>query len=201
MLDKTVKFFLGMTDQYFRNIDGEEIIASRWLPYDKALEYLAFPGQKVLLTKVKEWLDNPDGQAVYGSKVVEQKSYQKVTQKALFVEEGKIFMACDQNDVWELPGGTLEMNEDLEDGFKRELKEELNLDSYKTKKIYDVIENKFSLGVVNFQFIMLIYKCEADLSNIKISNEHKEARWLTKSEISEFPMKETLRKCLLKIMK
>ena len=89
-------------------------------------------------------------------------------------------------EMWELPGGRLEVGEDPYEGLKREIKEEIGID-------IDIVH---SLNVKHFtrqdgQIItMIIFLCKPLSKDINISGEHEEFKWidLTKEdkELIEF---------------
>lgn len=57
--DKTVKFFIGFTDEITTSTPKEfqrEISKLRWLPISEAIDFATYPGTKKLLTEVKEYL-------------------------------------------------------------------------------------------------------------------------------------------------
>ncbi|MEI7792184.1 MAG: NUDIX hydrolase [Candidatus Berkelbacteria bacterium] len=200
-LHKTVIYYPAFTSQYLRKIDGNEILSSQWVTFDEAIKKLTFQETKDILIKLKKWLDAPEGQIEYSRVGAEQHIFQRVSQKGLFRDGEKILMGCDQNDVWELLGGTVEMYEDLDLAFSREMKEELGLENAKRDQIVGIYENKWSNDILKFQYIIIIYECASDLSNMRISTEHKELRWVTRDEAKELNMKDALKETLLKIMK
>ncbi|MDD5700380.1 MAG: NUDIX domain-containing protein [Candidatus Nanoarchaeia archaeon] len=84
-------------------------------------------------------------------------------------------------EMWEIPGGRLELGEDPIIGLKREIKEETNLD-------IDVVK---PLNVRHFTrkdgqvITMIIFLCRSKLSDVKISKEHSDYRWVDISESDE----------------
>lgn len=55
-------------------------------------------------------------------------------------EKGILFEKSSDFDVWCVPGGALEIGESLEDGLKREIKEETSLEIY-NPKLFEVRSN------------------------------------------------------------
>lgn len=78
-----------------------------------------------------------------------------------------------------IPGGHLNTGENAEEGLKRELKEELNIENFKYKKIDTV---KFPYN----KYIFNVFLIESNIDNILYQEDEViEAKWLTKEEIKE----------------
>ena len=55
--------------------------------------------------------------------------YYRVSVKALVLNEAGKFLLCkDSSGKWELPGGGLDHGEEIKDGLRREIKEEMDLE-------------------------------------------------------------------------
>jgi len=104
-------------------------------------------------------------------------TFYRVSVKALIKDaRGRILVVKENQDTWSLPGGGLDHGEIPEDGVRRELKEELNINNPRIKNIrhtltfelkekqtwllwvvYDVVveshEFQFGEGVVAAEFI------------------------------------------------
>lgn len=76
--------------------------------------------------------------------------------------------------TWDLPGGKLEKDEDLEDSIKREVKEEANIE-------IDVIEPfaayKFLKTSSNVIVVSIKYVARYKSGEVKLSDEHKHWEW------------------------
>jgi len=122
---------------------------------------------------------------------------QRVTTKGLVRDVDKIFMVKDQAGNWELPGGRIDFGESPEITLKREFAEELGIDSIEIGKIINVWDFTTRADEDDYHFVVLVYECKADLSNIKISDEHLEYKWIALKDIDKYPMrdgyKETIR--------
>ena len=82
-------------------------------------------------------------------------------------------------DMWEFPGGKVEVGETQEEALIREIKEELELDitnlNYLTTVEYDY---------PSFHLIMHCFICELIKGEFTLL-EHEAARWLTKEELDK----------------
>lgn len=96
-------------------------------------------------------------------------------------------------DLWDLPGGSIQYYEKLEDGLNREIKEEtsLTVNIMKPLDAHDIIRP--SLHVV-----FITYLSEYVSGDVVLSNEHKGFKWVDKDELSELPVQKWLKKIYLK---
>lgn len=113
---------------------------------------------------------------------------QKVTVKALFTKDDAVFMLKSPDGKWELPGGKIDFGELPKDTLKRELKEELGVDKFKIGPVINVFDIKVKYKTTNYQFIVIVLKCEADLSKIKMSDEHIESKLIKLDQIKKYKM-------------
>ena len=90
----------------------------------------------------------------------------------------------DGNNVWEIPGGKRENNEDIVDALKREVQEETSLiiNEYKLVYVSPIFENH---PVLN-PFLNIGYLCFVDNSDVIISNEHIDYKWVSVEELSSY---------------
>ena len=90
----------------------------------------------------------------------------------------------DGNNVWEIPGGKRENNEDIVDALKREVKEETGLiiNEYKLVYVSPIFENHPVLK----PFLNIGYLCLVDECNVTISNEHLDYKWVSVEELSSY---------------
>lgn len=87
--------------------------------------------------------------------------------------------------VYELPGGHIDYGEDIEDGLRREIKEEfnMNIEVYEPFYVFTYL-NKIK-GTHSIEVIYLA-KFIDDIDNIKISPEdHSEYIWIAENEINK----------------
>ena len=100
--------------------------------------------------------------------------------KAFIVKDNKLLVIkrrpndVQRPNIWEIPGGRLELGENPKEGIKREVKEETGID----------IEVLHSLNVRHFKrddgqvITMLIFLCKALNEDVKISEEHSDFEWV-----------------------
>lgn len=88
--------------------------------------------------------------------------------------------ATERNNFrWGVPGGHRLFGESIEDGLRRELKEELNISNISFKKLYSI---KFPLG--KYIFNVFISEDYIDINELKFQeDEVVQVNWFTKEEI------------------
>jgi len=93
----------------------------------------------------------------------------------------------DGREVWDLPGGRLDHGEELDEGLRRELREELGVEvatcSALPLKVWTTV-NRFGAGVV-----ALLYGVELASEGFDHSGapEVLEARWMTREDFAGTP--------------
>ena len=104
--------------------------------------------------------------------------YNTKTHKVLLLQRN------DGNNVWEIPGGKRENNEDIVDALKREVKEETGLiiNEYKLVYVSPIFENHPVLK----PFLNIGYLCLVDNSQAIISNEHIDYKWVSVEELVNY---------------
>lgn len=80
-------------------------------------------------------------------------------------------------DMWEFPGGKIEIGESKEEALIREIKEELELDI----RILDFLTT-VEYDYPNFHLIMHCFICEIFGGKLNL-NAHNEAKWITFGEL------------------
>ncbi|OGM22156.1 hypothetical protein A2863_01165 [Candidatus Woesebacteria bacterium RIFCSPHIGHO2_01_FULL_38_9b] len=99
----------------------------------------------------------------------------------VFNKEGKILLMLrseldkDEANCWDPPGGGLEKDEDIENGFLRELKEETGI----------LAENviTFAAHELDDGSLGLFAKAETESHEVVLSEEHSDYKWVTEDEL------------------
>ena len=109
--------------------------------------------------------------------------------KALIVDGNKILCLKNERNEWDFPGGKINFDEDIEEGLKREVKEETNLD-IKNLKILKPFNLKFNTVPV----FIVVYSAEISCnSSIFVSHEHSDYNFFSKSEIKNLNMQQSFK--------
>ena len=107
-----------------------------------------------------------------------------VSIKAIIIDKNKVLCLKNERNEWDLPGGKIEFNEDIENCLIREIKEETNL-SVENLNILKPLILKFNDVFV----LVLIYSASISCdSPVIISYEHSEYDFFSKSEINNLNM-------------
>jgi ADP-ribose pyrophosphatase YjhB (NUDIX family) len=88
---------------------------------------------------------------------------------------------------WSLPGGALELGERLEDGVRREVREETGLDVEPEEivAVFDHISHASDDRVrVRFHYVLVDYRCRVLGGTLMSATDVTEARWATWSELT-----------------
>lgn len=122
----------------------------------------------------------------------------QTTVKALIEENGKILMLKDNKGIWELPGGRIDNNDAKEETLKRELKEELDINNVEIgPKIYN-FTFEVDCNDSKYQIFVIVCLCKINPSDLKISQEHTEMKWINIKKINDYPMREGYKKAISK---
>ncbi len=108
----------------------------------------------------------------------------KVTLKALITQNGKVLITRDARDpdIWELPGGRMNVGETLEQGLKREIKEELGVEIVPQKIIFTEPFKQTSTGEST---LLIAYEVQLDKNTAFVFSDKEiaEIKWINADEI------------------
>ena len=93
-------------------------------------------------------------------------------------------------DLWEFPGGKVELNEQPEETIIREIKEELNADI-----IVDALITNIEHDYNTFHLSMELFACHLNGCSIELL-EHEASKWITAAEMDSIDFLPADRKAL-----
>ena len=112
-----------------------------------------------------------------------------VTLKALCWHEGE-FLALRRSRThptnafdWDLPGGILDIGEEVNEGIRREIREETGLE-VDDLRVFDVVSRTNEQGE---HWVTLFYTCTAKGNALTLSYEHDQFQWLLPEKFVELP--------------
>jgi 8-oxo-dGTP diphosphatase len=114
--------------------------------------------------------------------MVEEKYDFIVVQKAIIQNEDKFLILKRSKSAkgypghWDFAGGKLEHSENHKVALAREVKEETSIDILVEESNFVYVENEKAFAYI------ILFNCEKNSGEIKISNEHTEFKWVTKDE-------------------
>lgn len=87
-------------------------------------------------------------------------------------------------DQWDFPGGSVNLDECVNESIKREVNEELRIELNETQ-VFKINSGK---GITSGQFIFVLFASkEYDLKRgITLSDEHSEYKWISLDEIDNY---------------
>jgi 8-oxo-dGTP pyrophosphatase MutT (NUDIX family) len=95
----------------------------------------------------------------------------------LLLREAAAYQDSTQQGRYGLPGGRLEIGETFVDGLHREVREETGLEVEPLYPLY-VGEWRPAIKGVPHQIVAIFVACQAKTSNVRLSDEHDEMRWI-----------------------
>ena len=118
-----------------------------------------------------------------------------VSQKAFIISHGKLLILKLPNTggkhwagKWNLPGGLLEMNESLEKGLAREVREETGL-RVLVKRLICASDFRYNNFVfkdgrkLKARIFEIGFLCECQEGKISVSEEHADYKWVARAEL------------------
>jgi 8-oxo-dGTP diphosphatase len=87
---------------------------------------------------------------------------------------------------WSIPGGLVELGEELAEGARRELKEEtgLNVEPLEVLEVFDRIFR--ARGRVRYHFVIVDFACRLKGGRLRPGSDVLEARWVRPAELPKY---------------
>lgn len=123
---------------------------------------------------------------------------QRISIKGLVSQDHKVFMVKDHAGNWEFPGGRIDFGETPVETLRREFKEELNVGQIEIGEVIDIFSFTTEARGNDYHFIVVVYDCRADLSKVRISEEHLEYAWISFDQLDQYQMRGGYRQLLAK---
>jgi len=124
---------------------------------------------------------------------------------AVIVDQGRVVVikrgAPPLLGEWSIPGGLLELGETVRQGVEREALEETGLvvESGEFLGVFDRIVPD-DAGKIRFHYVLLDYLCRPVSRSLQAGYDAAEAKWMTLEELRDFPMMETTKKLLVRVL-
>ena len=117
---------------------------------------------------------------------------------AVIIKEGKIALIKRSNEPskgkWTIPGGLVELGENLEAAVIRETKEETCLDIEKPRLI-DVVDNVDldEQGKIRYHYVIIDYLVHVRSGNIQAASDAAELLWVPLDEVENYNLTASFR--------
>jgi len=122
--------------------------------------------------------------ANYSNRYSEEHEKFTISQKAILIRDDKCLIAevSRRPGIWDLPGGRINIGENKEEAFRREIKEELGIDNFKIISTIHYDAWHTSSGFAVCGITNLIESNE----EITLSNEHAQSTWISRAELDNY---------------
>jgi len=102
---------------------------------------------------------------------------------------------------WSIPGGMLELGEDLKDGVRRELREETGLDVEPLECIlvFDRIQHEGRR--VKYHYVIVDYVCRRERGRLRPASDVVDARWVRRQDLPRYHLTDMATAVILQAFK
>lgn len=117
---------------------------------------------------------------------------------ALMIENGKLLLirrgAKPGRGRWSIPGGLVELGEQVQDAVVREVKEECGLD-IEVERLMDVFDSitRDEKGRIQYQFVVVNFLAKIEGGILKNADDVLEAKWVPLNEVEKYNLTNSFR--------
>ena len=117
---------------------------------------------------------------------------------AVIIQDGKLALIKRGNEPskgkWSIPGGHVELGENLKDAVIRETKEETCLD-IENPQLIDVVENVDldEAGKIKYHYVIIDYLVHVKSGEIQAASDAAELRWVPFDEVENYNLTASFR--------
>ena len=114
---------------------------------------------------------------------------------AIILERDRVLMAQRGKQplkgCWSLPGGLLELGEELADGLRREVREETGLE-VRPLGILEVFERimRDAAGAPEYHYVLIDYICRAAAGTLRAGDDVCAVEWVRRRDLGRFTITE-----------
>jgi 8-oxo-dGTP diphosphatase len=100
---------------------------------------------------------------------------------------------------WSVPGGMLELGENLRDGVSREVEEETGL-QVEPGEVLDVFDSIFTdtLGRTQYHYVLIDYLCVPISGQARAASDVSDVRWVTAEALPAMELRESIEQVVRK---
>jgi 8-oxo-dGTP diphosphatase len=122
---------------------------------------------------------------------------------AIIIEEGNILLEQRGNEPakgqWTIPGGVVEVGENLESAVVRETKEETGL-VVEVQGLIDVVDQVHldCQGRIEYHFVIIDYAAKVKVGQVKAASDAKDVQWVPISKVEGYDLTPSFRRFFVK---
>jgi ADP-ribose pyrophosphatase YjhB (NUDIX family) len=98
--------------------------------------------------------------------------------------EGRVLLAKSSSGRWDLPGGRINIGEQVEEALRREIREELGVEEVGIGALCDAAISNVRVRSegVEYRLCILVYRCSIDAKKLVPGKGCEEYRWVSSGE-------------------